>query len=177
MTLTHVANQIRLLALVLSSVMLMASAGCGAAPKRGTTLIEDVRGYNDGVRWNHHVLAAKRIHPKERDAFLSERTDLEDDLRIGDYQVVHVKTAGSTDRARVKVKYMWHLDSKGQVHQTTTMQKWRRYGKRWLMVGERRVRGETMPGVDEPETISEPDDADSEGAPDDDQSADPSNSP
>jgi hypothetical protein len=53
--------------------------------------------------------------------------------------------------ARVDVEWSWHLDSRGIVHKTVTRQIWQVVGKMWLITRETRLRGEPMPGVDEPD--------------------------
>ena len=127
-------------------VVALVAGGCGGSAKRASDFFHDMRGYNDGIRWRNHQQALTRIPHAERDDFLDERYELEEELRIGDYEVVRVKFA-SDQKAEVQVRYSWHLDSRGIVHTTTTRQQWERRGKQWWMVEEVRVRGETMPGV------------------------------
>ena len=136
---------------VLFSFAAFFAAGCGAMPKPSETLISELRGYNEGLRWQQHVKAAVRIPPDERDDFIDERALLEEELRISDYEVTRLSyTDEERTRAHVRVRWSWHLDRKGIVYTTTTGQEWRRYGKHWLMVEERRVSGEPMPGMAEP---------------------------
>ena len=127
----------------------IAVLGCGASPKRAELVLDEVRGYNDGVRWQKTPQAALRIPPREREEFFDERDELADELRIADYEIIRVRQPGRGERAVIQVKWTWHLDSKGIVHTTTSQQEWEMHGKRWLMVAEHRVRGEPMPGVPE----------------------------
>jgi hypothetical protein len=118
--------------------------------KSSRELLYDVRAYNEGVRWVKLPQAAARIPPAEREAFLDEREQLEDDLRIDDFEITRLKMSGETNElADVQIKWTWHMDSKGIVRTTTSRQKWRRYGKRWLMLHEAHVRGDIMPGIPE----------------------------
>ncbi len=127
------------------------ACGCGAAsPRPGAVLLDDVRGYNDGVRWNNPSQAALRVPPAEREDFLDERDEIADDLRIGDYEIINVRQGSRGHRATIHVKWTWHLDSRGIVHTTTSEQRWQLHGKQWLLVSETRLRGEKMPGVAEP---------------------------
>lgn len=136
---------------ILLSLLLAGSLACGAGPKRSETLLSDVQGYGDGIRWRKPAQAAVRIPPNERDDFLDERTLLDEDLRIADYEITRLSLRGpDQDRAEVRMRWTWHLDGKVQVHTTVTEQAWERHGKRWLMVEERRVSGEPMPGMAEP---------------------------
>jgi hypothetical protein len=128
-----------------AAVFLVAGAGCAHAP-RGQPLMEAVRAYNDGVRWERFAVAASAVPARERDAFLDEREILAEDLNITDYEVVRVSDRG-VDAAEVQVKVTWYRDSEGTVHETWARQAWERRGKAWRIVGERRVRGHEMPGL------------------------------
>jgi hypothetical protein len=124
----------------------LALAACGAGPQRDL-LMESVTTYNEGVRWERFSAAAAAVPPAEREAFLDEREELAEDLRITDYEVVRVTTKG--DHADIQVKLTWFLDSRGSVHDTWIRQRWERRGRSWRVVDERRVRGEAMPGLAE----------------------------
>jgi hypothetical protein len=135
-----------------------AAAGCGGAQKRGDELMASVTTYNDGVRWGRFAAAAAVVPPAEREDFVDERDDLEDDLRISDWQLVKVKAVGER-RARVQIEYTWFLDSVGTVHETQAEQRWELHGKAWLMVDERYKKGEPMPGLADPPSEPEADPA------------------
>ncbi|MBE7447716.1 MAG: hypothetical protein HS111_02130 [Kofleriaceae bacterium] len=129
----------------LAVALAVAALACGHAP-RGQPLMDAVRTYNDGVRWERFTAAAAAVPPAERDAFLDEREALARDLRISDYEVVRVK---HEDRgADVQVKLTWYRDSEGTVRETWARQRWERQGKAWRIVAERVVRGHDMPGLD-----------------------------
>lgn len=127
-----------------------AAGGCGAA--QTTEPLDDaVQSYNDAIRWERFEAAAQRIPPELRDDFLDQRDRLHEDLRIHHFEVVRVRFGPQQRRARVQVKYMWYLDSRGTVHETHAVQRWDRRGRFWMLTGEIRLRGEPMPGVSEPE--------------------------
>lgn len=127
-------------------LVIMSGGGCAHAP-RGESLMDAVRTYNEGVRWERFTAAAAAVPAPERDAFLDEREELAEDLRISDYEVVRVKDRGP-DAAEVQVKLTWYQDSVGTVRETWARQRWERQGKSWRITGERRVRGDDMPGLD-----------------------------
>lgn len=139
-----------IVAVSLALGMAAASAGCGAAPRKSETLMDSVRGYHDGLRWQRYPTAASMIPPAERDLFLDERDEIADDLRISEYEITRISFDDAQDRAVLRIRYTWFLDSEGVVHDTTAEQRWERHGKHWLLVEEERVRGEPMPGVPEP---------------------------
>jgi hypothetical protein len=129
-------------------VMGLTLSACGGAAKRSHDLKYDVRLYNEGVRWANLPQAAVRILPSAREDFLNEREELEEELRIDDFEIMRLKTEGdSQETATVQIKWTWHMDREGIVHTTTSRQAWRRYGSRWIMLKEARLRGHEMPGI------------------------------
>lgn len=133
-------------------------AGC-LAPRRVEPLGDAVRLFNDAVRWERFEMAATRVTPTKRDDFLDERDRLSEDLRISGYEVVRVRRDKTGRRAKVHLKYTWHLDSRGVVHTTHTVQRWERSGSSWILLAEDLLRGEPMPGVADPdEPLDEPED-------------------
>lgn len=136
---------------VLTLAALSGLVACGSSQAKTTNLLDEIHAYNDGVRWRQYPKAAARIHPKERSAFIEEINALEEELKISDWELIHIDYGGKKDKATVLVRYTWHLDSKGIVHTTSTRQIWKLHGKKWLVTEELRTRGEEMPGIDEPE--------------------------
>lgn len=133
-----------------ATLVSMSSPAC-LTPKRVEPLGDAVRIYNDAVRWERFEMASARIPTARRDDFLDQRETLRDDLRISHYKVVRVRRDKTGRRAKVHLKYTWHLDSKGIVRTTHTVQQWERSGKAWLLRSEAYLRGEPMPGVDDPD--------------------------
>lgn len=133
-----------LIAMLVLSLALCVAA-CGAAPK-GQTLMDAVRTYNDGVRWERFAAAASTVPAREREEFLDEREELAEDLRISDYEIVRVKDRG--EAADVQIKLTWYKDSEGTVRKTWAKQAWERHGKAWRIVEESWVRGADMPGLE-----------------------------
>ena len=127
------------------SIAVLLAAGCGAAPRSGETLLDSVRTYHEGIRWQRIPVAASRVPPDERADFIAEWSQLEDDLRITDYEIVLV--AEGERVSKVQVKYTWYLDSRQVVHQTHAAEEWERRGKVWIRVAEQRLKGEAMPGL------------------------------
>ena len=133
-------------AFTLSAGLLAPVVGC-IAPRRVEPLGEAVRTYNEAIRWERFELAAARLPPRQRDDFLDERDRLREDLRITGYEVVRARHDSTGRRARVHIKYTWHRDSRGIVHTTHTVQRWERPRSDWVLLEERYLRGEPMPGV------------------------------
>jgi hypothetical protein len=135
---------------VLSAAVAAAALAACASAQKPAELREDVAEYGEGIRWGNLPAAASHIPTRERADFVSEREELADDLRVGDWEVERVDWKTPDRRAAVRVTWTWHLDSRGIVHKTVTEQQWERRGKRWFLIGEERQRGEPMPGVAEP---------------------------
>ncbi len=133
-----------------SALLLVIVAGC-AAPQQRVELLEDnVRGYEEGLRWRRYDDAAARRMPSQREAFLDERDRVDEDLRFDDYEIQRMKMKRGHQAAQILVKVTWHLDSVGTVHDTIVEQDWELHGKYWMLRDERRRRGEPMPGLKEP---------------------------
>jgi len=152
-------NARRTVVLVIA-VAAAAAAACSHVPK-GESLLDTARTYNDGVRWERFAAAATAVPPREREAFLDERDELAEDLRITDYEIVRVKERD--DSAEIQVKLSWYLDSEGTVRDTWARQSWERHGRSWRIVAEERVRGAAMPGL--PDGKGDPAEADDEPDP------------
>lgn len=129
-----------------SQVLALILVACAGSQARHDDLMGALRVYSEGVRWKRFNDAVAFIKPLERERFLDARDELEDFL-IDEYEIERVKFA--KDKATVRMKYTWHLDSAGRVHDTWTEQNWERDGKSWLLVSEEHKRGEKMPGVDD----------------------------
>jgi hypothetical protein len=106
--------------------------------KAQESLIDDVRAFQEGLRWRKYDLAADYVPARVRERFLDAREEVDADLRIDDYEVERVKLADG-DRAEVRVRYTWHLDSVGMVHVAVVDEDWERQGKVWrILASEQR---------------------------------------
>jgi hypothetical protein len=144
-------------------------AGCGSTQRASSEdLMGEIRFYLEGVRWQRYQDAVARLPPERREAFLDEREELDEDLRIDDYEIERVKVSADGRAAVVQVKYTWHLNSVGLVRTTVSELAWQRHGKHWLVMAEVRKRGHEMPGLAEPEEPEEPVAPDEGDLPDED---------
>jgi hypothetical protein len=126
------------------------AAGCGSTQRR-EPLTHHLRNFNESVRWQQYDKAAINVPVLEREDYLDEHEELAEDLRINDFEIKRMRFRNERQMARVDVEWSWHLDSRGIVHKTVTRQIWQVVGKMWLITRETRLRGEPMPGVDEPD--------------------------
>lgn len=123
-------------------------AGCsGGAGKQNEDLLENVRTFQEGIRWRKYDQAAEYLPSAARERFLDTHDDIDSDFRIDDYELERVKVTGEHTRATVQVKYTWHLESRGIVHDTVLEESWERQGKTWRMIAFHHKHGESMPAI------------------------------
>jgi hypothetical protein len=134
--------------------MFVVLAGCASA-KQGDTLVDSVRQYNDGVRWERFAVAANHVPPQQRSTFLDEADERAHDINITEYDVVRIDPVGDRE-ATVQIKMAWYSDSEGKLRETQALQSWEKHGKTWWMVDETRLKGHEMPGLPEPVAQPEP---------------------
>ena len=140
------------------AIVFLVAAGCGGgAAQSGETLLDSIRAYNDGLRWERFNNSAALVAPSKRADFIEERDKAADDLKITDYDMIRIANKGE-NQAKVQVKYSWYLKSTQSVWETHAIQLWQRHGKDWFLKESHRLRGHEMPGLDEP-----PDDVDADG--------------
>jgi hypothetical protein len=125
------------------------ATACAGAPKSGETLMESLRTYHEGIRWQRFAAAAARLPAAERSAFVEEWDERSKDLKIADYEILDVVMRG-VGRAVVHVKISWYGDSEGTLRDTQAEQTWEQRGTIWMLTDEVRARGPTMPGLAEP---------------------------
>lgn len=127
---------------VMALVLLCA---CGAGQKANEDLINNIRSYEEGLRWRRYEQAADFVPPEERASFLDRREAIDKDLRIDDYEVVRVTLAEGHEEAVAQVRYTWHLDTVGTVHETVMECRWKKEKPGWRIVDSKHKRGEEMP--------------------------------
>jgi len=118
---------------------------CGGGMNRTEDLLTDVRTFQEGIRWRKYEMSADYVPAAARERFLDQQDVIDKDLRIDDYELERIKVENDQTKARVTVKYTWHLDSVGTVHDTVVEERWERQGKVWRVVASEHKRGEDMP--------------------------------
>jgi hypothetical protein len=125
-------------------VACLGTGGCGTAAQRNEDLLYDVRTFQEGLRWRKYEMAADYVPAAIREKFLEAHDEVDGDLRIDDYELERVKL-DEASAATVRVKYTWHLNSVGTVHDTVVEQRWERQGKVWRITANAHKKGEEMP--------------------------------
>ena len=130
------------------TLWLVTLAACAALPRNNELLGDQIREYNEHLRWERFDRASQFIPAKDRASRVDEWDERAHEVKITGFDVVKVDRHG--DEARVQVKVEWYKTSDNTVHETQAVQTWERRGKDWLVVDETRLRGKEMPGLPEP---------------------------
>ena len=133
-------------------VILFASAiGCMApTQRREDDLLRDARMFNDDFRWGRWDILGQSMTPEENALFQERKNLVDDNLVLADYEVTSIKFLQSSQAATVDVKLEWYKKNDPIVRQATLQQRWEFRGGRWMMIKQRRVRGDRFPLVPEP---------------------------
>jgi hypothetical protein len=134
--------------------LLAASAiGCMApTQRREDDLLRDARMFNDDFRWGRWDILGQSMTPEENALFQERKNLVDDNLVLADYEVTSIKflQSQSSQAATVDVKLEWYKKNDPIVRQATLQQRWEFRGGRWMMIKQRRVRGDRFPLVPEP---------------------------
>jgi hypothetical protein len=88
--------------------------------------------------------------PADENVLFQERKNVVDaDLVIVDYEVTSVRFGEHSETATVEVHMEWYRKNEPSVRQATLQQRWELRG-RWMMMRQRRLRGDRFPLVPEP---------------------------
>jgi len=144
----------RICALQLLCVLSLSSMlGClSPSQRREDDLFRDARMFNDDFRWGRWDILGQSMTPEENALFQARKNLVDTDLVIVDYEVTAVKFIEKSEAATVDVKLEWYRKSDPSVRQATLQQRWELRAGRWMMIKQRRARGDRFPLVPEPAT-------------------------
>jgi hypothetical protein len=130
---------------------LLAALGCMTpTQRREDDLVHDARMWNDDFRWARWDIVGQSLTPQENALFQERKNLVGKDLVIADYEVTSVQFIQGSRAATVEVTLEWYKKSDPTVRQATLKQRWEQQAGRWMMVKQRRVRGDRFPLVPEP---------------------------
>ncbi len=140
-----------LVALLASSTLSIGLLGCPVGhqspPARAQEAATEL---NVNSRFGRMELAAERVAPTAREAFLQRRKAWGGAVRVADYELAGLKMKGSDD-AELFIKIAWYRIDQGDLRVTLLKQKWHDFKGDWKLVDESRAEGdvgligETMP--------------------------------
>jgi hypothetical protein len=120
-------------------------AGCPVGHQApGARAQETANEFNVDTRFGRMELAAEKVAPDERDAFLERRRAWGASVRVADYELAGVRMKGDAD-AEMFVRVSWYRVDQGDLHLTTLKQKWHDFKGEWKLVDEGRADGD--PGL------------------------------
>jgi hypothetical protein len=137
--------------LFLAALLLTSAAGClTATQRREEDLTTNARFWNDEFRWGRWDSVGQSMTPKENALFQERRHLVEDDLMLVDYEVTAIHFLEQSRAATVDVILEWYRKTDPNVRHASLQQRWEHRGGRWMMIKQRRVRGDRFPLVPEP---------------------------
>ena len=139
----------RLLALF-AVVALNAACAMTPAQRREENLVREARTFNDDLRWQRYEQLSESLPPEEARLLQSRAEAMGDDLAMADYDVTSITFAPGSEAANVVVKFSWYSKRATTLHETTVDQRWEYQSGRWVLVKQRRARGERFPLIPEP---------------------------
>jgi hypothetical protein len=137
--------------LALSLVLVASALGCmSPTQRREDDLMQNARIWNDDFRWGRWDIVGQSMTPEENKLFQKRKNLVDEDLVIVDYEVTAIHFLEHSQAATVDVKMQWYKKAEEIVRHVTLQQRWERRGGRWMMIKQRRVRGDRFPLVPEP---------------------------
>ena len=95
---------------------------------------------NVNTRFGRMELAAERVAPAAREAFLARRRAWGGNVRVADYEMASFRMKGEAD-AETVVKVAWYRIDEGDLHVTMLKQNWHDFRGEWRLVNEQRAEG------------------------------------
>jgi hypothetical protein len=138
-------------------VGVLALAGClSATQRREDDLIREARMFNDDLRWARWEAMCADMLADDKQAFMSRVDLVGNDLVMGDFEVKAIRFDTESRGATVTVDVEWYRKSDPTVHSSTLTQRWEARDARWIMIKQRRSRGDRFPLVNEPSESKPP---------------------
>ena len=85
--------------MMMRALFLVGLVACSSGAARGADLLNDVRTFQEGLRWRKYEMAADYVPAAVRERFLTAHEELDEDLRIDDYELQRVKVESAGNDA------------------------------------------------------------------------------
>jgi len=133
------------------ALLVVGALGCiTPGQRREEDLMREARIFNDDFRWGRWDVLGQSMTPEENALFQARKDLLDNDLVIVDFEVTSIRFLQSSQAAAVDVHIEWYKKSDPSVRQSTLQQRWELRNGRWMMIKQRRSRGDRFPLVPEP---------------------------
>ena len=130
--------------------LLLATACLTTTQRREEDLLLNARMWNDDFRWGRWEIVGQSMPAEENALFQERRSLVDEDLVIADYEVTAIHFLEQSHAATADVKIEWYRKSDPTVRHASLQQRWEHRAGRWMMIKQRRVRGDRFPLVPEP---------------------------
>lgn len=129
--------------LTLAAVFSLALLGCPighqSPPARAQEAATEL---NVNTRFGRMELAAEKVAPEHREAFLLRRKAWGSTVRVADYELAGLQMKKGEADADVLVKVAWYRVDQGDLRVTVLRQKWHDFKGDWRLVDETRADGD-----------------------------------
>ena len=137
--------------LALTAMLLATAASClTATQRREEDLMLGARLWNDDFRWGRWEIVGQAMTREENEVFQERRRLVDEDLVIADYEVTSIRFLPNSQAATVDVNLEWYRKTEPSIRRASLQQRWEHRAGRWMMIKQRRVRGDRFPLVPEP---------------------------
>jgi hypothetical protein len=118
--------------------------------RREEALVREARQLNDDLRWARYDAVVRALADEEAASFARRASAVGEELVLADSEVTSIRFGTPSETATSVVALDWYTKRDPVVRKTTLEQDWRFRDGRWLVIKQRRVRGERFPLVSEP---------------------------
>lgn len=128
-------------ALLVALPFSIALSGCLGHQSPGARAQEAATELNVNTRFGRMELAAEKVAPSAREAFLQRRKAWGGNVRVADYELAGFRMKGKED-AEMLVKVAWYRIDQGDLRVTLLKQDWHAFKGDWRLVDETRADGD-----------------------------------
>jgi len=126
-----------LLLMLAPAVMFAAMAGSsfeGCAAQKQDMLMQNVKDFNNNLRWKRYDHAAQYMPADMSEAFTETMEKDDENLSITDFEFKEIVASPDGNSLKVKVKIAWHKKNEGVEKKAVLTQNWKKGGTgTWYM--------------------------------------------
>ncbi|MBI5481740.1 MAG: hypothetical protein HY906_22985 [Deltaproteobacteria bacterium] len=122
-----------------------AGPGCSGGASSRDKLADSLTLLTDAMRWQQWDTASNHVAPELRKAYLEAHESLADQIDVTDLEVTRRVAAPDGARMSVVIALSWLAKNDPVVKKTVLEQRWEPRRGTWLIVRERRLRGDPLP--------------------------------
>jgi hypothetical protein len=120
-------------------------AACSGTASSREKLADSLTLFTDAMRWQQWDTASNHVAPEARKAYLERHESLTDTIDVTDLEVTRRVAAADGNSMTVVITLSWMAKNDPVVKKTLIEQRWEPRRGTWLIVKERRLRGDPLP--------------------------------